>query len=163
MPTLEYRLTKEELISTATVRKLARTRTLIGLGLMFLAAVLLILVGNKFSILGWALLAYVIVFPGLVALIVLSQLNANPAFTSKTTFVFSDAGVTTTANGIRTHRPWNSFVSWSQSDRYFFLHADKLGTALTVPKRAFSEVQLKMFLDQLSHAGGQSAASDSET
>src|SRR5437870_2252763 len=99
MPTLEYQLTKGELIFTATLRKLARVRTLIAMGLLSLAGVILILLGNKFSVLGWALLAYVILFPGLVALVVLSQLNANPAFTSKTAFIFSDSGVTTTVNG----------------------------------------------------------------
>lgn len=151
MPTLKYRLTKGELIFTATLRKLGRMRTLVAMGLISIAAVLLILVDNKLGVLGWALLAYVILFPVLVALVVLAQLNANPAFTSKTTLTFSDAGVTTVVNGIRSERPWNSFASWSQSEKYLFLNTDKLGTALTIPKCAFTDAQLEMFFDQLSH------------
>jgi 4-hydroxybenzoate polyprenyltransferase len=67
MATVEYQLTKGELILTGTLRKLGRTRTLIGMALIFMAAVLLLFIGESYRILGWFLLAYVVLFPILVA------------------------------------------------------------------------------------------------
>lgn len=133
-----------------------------GIGLICVAAVLLLVLGKTYRILGWFLLAYVILFPFLVALSVLSQLNANPAFTSKTTLSFSESGITTAVNRIRSERAWESFHSWSHSDKYFFLNADALGTAITMPKRAFTDTQLLLFFDQLSHINGKLVSSTDE-
>ena len=163
MATIEYELSKRELILTGTLRKLGRTRTLIGIGLIFLAGAFLLFFGESYRVLGWFLVAYVIVFPILVARATQQQINANPAFTSRTTLTFTETGITSVVNGIRSDRPWDSLQSWSHSNKYFFLHVDKLGTAITIPKRAFTESQLDLFFDELSHITGDLVPSTNET
>jgi YcxB-like protein len=163
MPTIDYQLTKRELIFTGTLRKLGRPRTLIGIGGIFLVGVFLVIVGYPARILGWFLIAYVILFPVLLARAGQQFINANPVFTSQTHLTFTDSGIVSEASGLRSERPWASFQSWSHSDKYFFLHTDNLGTAVTVPKRAFTESQMESFFDHLSHIGGNLVSAQGET
>ena len=163
MPTIDYQLSRSELIFTGTLRKLGRLRTLIGIGLIFLAGVFLVVLGDAARILGWFLIAYVVLFPILLARAAQQFLGANPVFTAKTRFTFNEAGIISDANGIRSERSWDSFKSWSHSNKYFFLHTDNLGTAVTVPKRAFTEPELELFFEQLSHIGGNLDSSNDET
>jgi len=163
MTTVEYQLTKRELILRGTLRKLGRMRTLVFIGLILIGAILLILLGDSASILGWFFLAFVILLPLLFMRAIQQQVNANPIFTSKITMDFGNFGIISVADGYRSEREWRSLSGWSHSDKYFFLHTDTLGTAITIPKRAFSEPQLELFFDQLSHIGGNLVSSTDET
>ncbi len=163
MTTVEYQLTKRELILTGTLRKLGRMRTLVFIGLILIGAILLILLGDSTSILGWFFLAFVILLPLLFMRAIQQQVNANPIFTSTITMEFGDFGIISVAEGYRSEREWRSLFGWSHSDKYFFLHVDTLGTAITIPKRAFTEDQLELFFDQLSHIDGKLASPANET
>jgi len=81
--------------------------------------------------------------------------NANPVLTSPITMTFDDDGIVSAATGQRSEREWKSFASWSDSDKYFFLHIDTLGTAVTIPKRAFTESELELFKNNLTQIGVQ--------
>jgi YcxB-like protein len=163
MATVEYQLTKRELILTGTIRQLGRTRTLVMLGLRLIIAIMLILIGDPYSIIGWVFLASVFLSPLLFARAIQRFVNANPLLTSKFTMDFGDVGIISVSEGYRSEREWRSFFGWSHSDKYFFLRADKLGTAITIPKRAFTEVQLELFFDQLSHIDGKLLSLTNET
>src|SRR5262249_55002639 len=145
MKTVKYQLTTRELVLTGTLRKLGRIRVLVGISLILLAGIALLTIGDSLRILGWFLIFYVLLFPVLMLRAVHQQIKSNPVLTSKTTLNFSQSGVVLDANGIKSERSWNSLRSWSHSNNYFFLHTDSLGTAVTIPKRAFSEKQLELF------------------
>jgi len=163
MPTVEYQLTRRELIYTGTVRLLGRTRTLVALGCLAIAAILLMLIGDSFKVAGWVFLAWVFLFPLVIVRLLHRFVNANPVLTSKFTLDFDESGIVSTSEGYRAERAWSSFFGWSQSDKYFFLQVDKLGTPITIPKRAFTEAQLETFFDHLSRVGGKFVSSTSET
>ena len=163
MTTVEYQLTGRELILTGTLRKLGRLRTLVFIGLVSLGAIILILLGDSASIVGWLFLSFVLLLPVLFARAFQMYVNANPILTSKITMEFGDVGIISVADGYRSEREWRSLFGWSHSDKYFFLHVDTLGTAITIPKRAFTEPQLELFFDQLSHIGGNLVPSTNET
>jgi hypothetical protein len=146
MTTVEYQLTKRELVLTGTLRKLRQVRIIIGMSLFLLGAILLLIAGDSLRILGWVLLAYVLLFPFIMMRAIHHQINANPVFTSKTKLSFGESGIVSTANGIKSERSWQSLRSWSQSKEHFFLHTDKLGAAVTIPKRAFTNQQMEIFL-----------------
>ena len=162
MTTVEYQLTKREVILTGTLRKLGRMRTLVFIGLILIGAILLILLGDSASILGWFFLAFVFLLPLLFARAAQVYVNANPILTSKLTMEFGDFGIISVADGYRSEREWRSLFGWSHSDKYFFLHVDALGTPIIIPKRAFTEPQLEMFFDQLAHINGKVAMSSDE-
>jgi hypothetical protein len=149
MTTVEYQLTKRELVFTGTWRKLRQARIIMGMSLFLLGAILLLVAGGSFSILGWFLLAYALLFPLLLMRAIHQQINANPVLTSKTALSFGEFGIVSGANGIRSERSWQSLKSWSQSQEHFFLHTDKLGTVVTIPKRAFTNQQMELFLTEV--------------
>ena len=163
MTTVEYQLTRRELVLTGTLRKLGRARTLAFISLILIGAMLLIMLDDSARIVGWFFLAYVLLLPLLFARAVHVFVNANPIFTSKTTLSFGDFGIVSVADGYRSEREWRALAGWSHSDKYFFLHTDTLGTAITIPKRAFSEVQLELFFEQLSQIDGKLASPMNET
>ena len=163
MTTVEYQLTKREVILTGTLLKLGRMRTLVFIGLILIGAILLILLGESAAILGWFFLAFVFFFPVLFARAAQMYVNANPILTSKITVEFGDVGIISVADGYRSEREWRSLFGWSHSEHYFFLHADTLGTPIIIPKRAFTEPQLELFFEQLSHIGGNLVHSTNET
>jgi hypothetical protein len=155
MTTVEYQLTKRELVLTGTLRKLRQVRIIIGMSLLLLCAILLLVAGGSFRILGWFLLTYVLVFPLLLMRTIHQQINANPVFTSKTKLSFGESGLVSVANGMRSERSWQSLKSWSQSKEHFFLHTDNLGTAVTIPKRAFTNQQTELFLNEVKRIQGR--------
>ena len=163
MATIEYQLTKREVIVIGTLRKLGRMRTLLFIGLVLIGSIILILLGDSASILGWFGLGYVFFLPLLFARVAQMYVNANPVLTSKITMQFSDIGIISVADGYRSEREWRSLFGWSHSDKYFFLDVDKLGTPIIIPKRAFDERQLESFFDQLSHIGGNLVPPTKET
>src|ERR1700742_3608018 len=101
MITVEYQLTKRELVFTGTLRKLRQVRIMIGMSLFLLGAILLLMAGDSLQILGWFLLAYVLLFPFIMMRAIHQQINANPVFTSKTKLSFGESGIVSTANGIK--------------------------------------------------------------
>jgi hypothetical protein len=163
MTTVDYQLTKGELIRTGTLRKLGQLRTLIFIGILFIGAIILILLGGSLQILGWAFLVFAILTPFIFARAFQRYVSANPILTSKITVSFGDVGIISLADGYRSEREWRSLTGWSHSDKYFFLHVDTLGTAITIPKSAFTKEQLEMFFDQLSNIGGNVVPSTNET
>ena len=163
MTTVEYQLTKRELILTGTLRKLGRIRTLVFIGLISIGAIILILLGDSASILGWFFLVFVILLPLLFMRAFQLQVNANPIFTSQITMSFGDFGIISVADGYRSEREWRSLFGWSHSEKYFFLHVDRLGTPIIIPKRVFTEPQLELFFEQLTHIGGNLVPSTNET
>jgi hypothetical protein len=163
MAAVQYQLTKRELVFTGTVRLLARTRLLVALGLLFIAAIASILIGDSYTMLGWVFLVLALLFPLILARAVQRIVSANPVLTSKITMNFDDRGIVSVSEGYRSERAWSSFFGWSHSEKYFFLRVDKLGTPITIPKRAFTETQLEMFFDHLAQIGGNRASSTNET
>ena len=161
MTTIQYQLTKSELITTGTLRRLIRPRTMTSIGLMFIGSIVLIIgFEGLFRILGWFFLFFAILAPIGFMGAVYSVVNANPIETSKITMSFGDDGVTFEANGVRSERSWNSFWSWSHSGKYFFLQMDKIGSEITIPKRAFTQGQLESFIEKLSHVNRGLASSN---
>jgi hypothetical protein len=146
MATIEYQLTKSELVRTGTLRKLRQARIIIGMCLLLLGAILFLMAGDSFRILGWFLLTYVLLSPLILMRAIHQQISANPVFTAKTKLSFGESGIVSIADGIKSERSWQSLKSWSQSKDHFFLHTDNLGTAVTIPKRAFTEQQMELFL-----------------
>jgi len=100
----EYQLTKRELIYTGTVRLLGRARTLVALGLLFIAGIVLILIGDSYTIIGWVFLACALLFPLLLVRAVQRFVNANPVLTSKFTMDFGDLGIVSISEGYRSER-----------------------------------------------------------
>lgn len=149
MTTVEYQLTKRELVLSGTLRKLRQMRIILGMIWFLLCALLLLMAGNPFRILGWFLLAYVLLIPLIMMRAIHQQISANPVFTSKTELSFGESGILSSADGIKSERSWQSLKSWSQSKDHFFLHTDNLGTAVTIPKRAFTDQQLELFLAEV--------------
>jgi hypothetical protein len=160
MTSVEYQLRVRELVLTGTLRKLTQARVVVGISLFLLVAIILLLFGDSFRILGWFLLFYVVFFPILMMRAVHQQIRANPVFTSKTILCFDESGIVSTANGIKSERSWDSLNSWSHSDKYFFLHTDNLGTAITIPKRSFSKQQIELFLNEVQRISNRSAESE---
>ena|SRR5437868_1237524 len=156
MNTVEYQLTKRELVLTSTLRKLRQVRIIIGMSLFLLGAISFLVAGDPLRILGLFLLAYVLLFPFILMRAIHQQINANPVFTSKTELSFGESGIVSTAHGIKSERSWQSLKSWSQSKEYFFLHTDNLGTAVTIPKRAFTNQQMELFLKEVKNIQGDS-------
>ena len=154
MPTVEYQLTKRELVFTGTLRKLRQVRIIIGMSLFLLGAILLIMAGDPLRILGWFLLAYVLLFPFILMRAIHQRINANPVFTSKTELRFGESGIVSIANGIKSERSWHSLRAWSESKEHFFLHVDNLGAAITIPKRAFTEQERESFLHEVRRING---------
>jgi hypothetical protein len=70
-------------------------------------------------------------------------------FTAKTELSFGESGIVSIADGIMSERAWQSLKSWSQSKDYFFLHTDNPGTAVTIPKRAFTKQQMELLLAEV--------------
>src|SRR5215831_2659545 len=151
MATVEYQLTKRELILTATLRIVLRARTLVAIGYLLFMGLLLIWFGDAYRIIGWVCLALAMLWPLIFLRAIQRIVNANPVLTSKITMHFDEVGIVSVSPGYRSEREWLSFFGWSHSDKYFFLKVDKLGTPITIPKRAFTDAQLKMFFEQLSH------------
>jgi len=77
------------------------------------------------------------------------QVNADPVFVSATEMSFSESGIVSVADGIKSERPWHTLKSWSQSKNHFFLYTDNLGAAVTIPKRAFTNQQMDLFLNEV--------------
>jgi hypothetical protein len=149
MTTVEYQLTKRELVLTGTLRKLRQARIIIGVSLFLLGAILLLWAGGSFRILGWFILAYVLLFPFILMRAIHQQVSANPVFTSRTKLSFGDSGIISVGDGVKSERSWESLKSWSQSKEHFFLHTDNLGAAVTIPKRAFANQQMELFLNEV--------------
>ena len=149
MTTVEYQLTRRELVLTGTLRKLRQTRIIIGMSLFLAGAIAFLWAGDSYRILGWFILAYVLLFPLLLMRAILQQVNANPALTSRTKLSFGESGIISVGEGIKSERSWESLKSWSQSKEHLFLHTDNLGTAVTIPKRAFTDQQMEMFLQEV--------------
>jgi hypothetical protein len=163
MTTVEYQLTKGEFVLTETLRKLRRLRTLLCIGILFIGGIIFILQGGSLQVLGWAFLIFAFLTPLMFGRAFQKVASANPILTSKITMSFGDAGIILLADGFRSEREWRRLTGWSQSDKYFFLHVDSLGTAITIPKSAFTKEQLEVFCDQLSNIGGKVVRSTSET
>ena len=154
METVEYQLTKRELVLTGTLRKLRQVRIITGMSLFLLGAILLLMAGDPLRILGWFLLAYILLFPFILMRAIYQQISANPVFTSETKLSFGESGIVSIANGIKSERSWQSLKSWSQSKEHFFLHTDNLGAAVTIPKRAFTNHQIELFLNEVKNIQG---------
>lgn len=149
MSTIEYQMTKRELIYAGIARTLKRRRIIIMLSLFLSGAIFLINIGGSFRGPGYFFLAYVLFYPLLLWRVFHRQIKANPAFISIIRFGFDEACFVSIAGGIKTERLWHSLKFWSQSKEHFFLEIDSLGTALTIPKRAFTNQQMNIFLDKL--------------
>ena len=164
MTTIEYQLTKSELITTGTLRRLTRPRIMASVVLMFLGAIVLIVgFGGLLHILGWFFLLFAILVPVGFMGAVYSVVNANPVETSKITMSFGDSGIIYEAKSVRAERSWDFFRSWSQSEKYFFLQTDNIGSEITIPKRAFTQEQLQSFFEKLAHISRNHATTRSET
>src|SRR5258707_336802 len=92
-------------------------RTLVFIGLILIGAILLILLGDSASILGWFFLAFVFLLPLLFARAAQVYVNANPILTSKLTMEFGDFAIISVADGYRSEREWRSLFGWSHSDK----------------------------------------------
>jgi hypothetical protein len=119
------------------------------MSLLLISVILFIGVDGSFRILAWFILAYLLLFPFILMGAMYKQVSANPVFTSRIKLSFGESGIISEGNGIKSERSWESLNSWSQSKEYFFLHIDKLGTALTIPRRAFTDQQMELFLNEL--------------
>jgi hypothetical protein len=119
------------------------------MGLLLVSAISFLMAGDPLRIFGWFLLAYVLLFPLILMRAIQQQINANPVFVSETELSFGESGIVSIADGIKSERSWQSLKSWSQSKDHFFLHTDNLGAAVTIPKRAFTNQQMELFLNEV--------------
>ena len=149
MTKVEFQLSKRELVLTGTLRKLRQVRIIVGMSLLLVGAILLLIAGGSFRIPGWFLLGYVLLFPFILMRAIHQQVNADPVFVSATEMSFSESGIVSVADGIKSERPWHTLKSWSQSKNHFFLYTDNLGAAVTIPKRAFTNQQMDLFLNEV--------------
>src|SRR2546422_497801 len=106
MTTVKYQFTKRGLIFTGTLRELCRVRTLVFIGLILIGAILLILLGDSASILGWFFLAFIFLLPLLFARAMQMFVNTNPVLTSNITMEFGDFDIISVADGYRSEREW---------------------------------------------------------
>ena len=63
MSTVEYQLTRRELIYTRTLQLLCRVRMLVALGLVYIGAVVMNLIGDSYTMIGWICFASLCWYP----------------------------------------------------------------------------------------------------
>jgi len=144
MTTVEFQLTKSELVFSATWQSSKRPSSIIFTVIYLMLAIICFIVGAQLYM--WTMLACILLFHLVTLVQMYSRVTSNPSLMARTRISFGESGIIRNGGGVRTESTWESFYSWSQSKNYFYLNFDKLGNAYFLPQKAFTSEQREEFL-----------------
>jgi hypothetical protein len=142
---VEYQLAAREIVGQWFRLRMLRTRTVLLMSVLLCMGIFMV-VSDRRSFLGWAFLAFPVLFPLSFYRLLWRSVRQHPEMTAPRSIAFDANGIVFMSSTTRNEYAWDRIRRFSATSNYYLLHLDNLGTAANIPKAAFTPEQREAFL-----------------